>query len=54
MQATLSVLADIATIITAICAAGVLVRVNVYVSKNSSKSAEQKASGTGNSQNIKQ
>jgi hypothetical protein len=54
MQEILSIFADIATIITAICATGIFMRVNIHLSNNSSKNATQHISGTGNSQNIKQ
>ncbi|NMG28443.1 hypothetical protein [Aromatoleum evansii] len=54
MRELLSIVADIATIITALCATGILVRINIYLSSNSSKNAAQRASGTGNNQNIKQ
>jgi hypothetical protein len=54
MRELLSIAADIATVITAICAAGIFLRINIYLSSDSSKSATQRASGTGNSQNIKQ
>lgn len=54
MREVLSILADIATIVTAICATGILVRVNIHLSNNSSKNADQRASGTSNRQNIKQ
>lgn len=53
MRELLSIVADVATIVTAICAAGVLVRINIYLNSNSSKNASQRANGTGNSQNIK-
>lgn len=54
MREILSILADIATIVTAICATGILVRINIHLSNNSSKNAAQRAIGAGNSQNIKQ
>ena len=54
MREILSILADIATIVTAVCATGILVRVNIHLRNNSSKNADQRASGTNNRQNIKQ
>lgn len=54
MREVLSIIADIATIVTAICATGILVRVNINLSNTSSKNADQRASGTNNRQNIKQ
>jgi hypothetical protein len=54
MREIISILADIATIITAISATGILVRITIHLSNNSSKNAAQRAIGTGNSQNIKQ
>jgi hypothetical protein len=54
MRELLSILADIATIVTALCATGILVRINVHLNNNSSKNAAQRASGKNNSQNIKQ
>jgi hypothetical protein len=54
MREILSILADIATIVTALCATSILVRINVNLSNNESKNADQRASGTNNNQNIKQ
>lgn len=54
MRELLSIAADIATVITAICATGILLRINIYLNSDSSKSATQRANGTGNSQNIRQ
>lgn len=54
MRELLSIAADIATIITAICATRILLRINIYLNSDSSKNATQRASGTSNSQNIKQ
>ena len=54
MREILSILADVATIVTALCATGILVRINIHLSNNASKNADQRASGTNNKQNIKQ
>jgi hypothetical protein len=54
MREILSILADIATIVTALCATGILLRINIHLSNNASKNADQRASGTNNKQNIKQ
>lgn len=54
MREILSILADLATIVTAICASGILIRVNIHLNNNSSKNATQRANGASNSQNIKQ
>lgn len=54
MQELLSIAADIATIVTAICATGIYLRININLHSDSRKNATQRASGTGNTQNIKQ
>lgn len=54
MRELLSIAADIATIITAVCATGIFLRINIHLNSDSSKNATQRASGTGNSQKIKQ
>jgi hypothetical protein len=52
MRELLSILADIATILTAISAAGILYKININIS--SEKTANQSAKGSGNTQNIRQ
>ncbi|SFH61916.1 hypothetical protein SAMN05216299_1394 [Nitrosospira sp. Nsp14] len=54
MRELLSILADIATIVTAICATGILVKVNVSLKSTTDKRAKQIAKGTANTQNIAQ
>lgn len=50
----LSIAADIATIVTAFCAAGVLIKLNVNINSSTSKRADQSAKGTSNTQNVSQ
>lgn len=50
----LSVLADVATIITAILATGIFLKINVVVSDNGNKTAKQTAMGSDNKQSVKQ
>jgi hypothetical protein len=54
MRELLSIIADIATIVTACCAVGFLIKINVNVSDVGNKKANQSAKGDGNSQNIRQ
>lgn len=54
MREFLSILADVATIVTAFSAAGILLKVNVSIKNSANKSANQTAKGHGNNQNIKQ
>jgi len=52
MRELLSILADIATIVTAVCATGILVKVNISIKNSADKKASQVAKGNDNSQNI--
>lgn len=54
MQEILSILADIATIITAVFATGIFVKIKIHLNNNSSKNATQRVNGTNNHQKIKQ
>ena len=54
MRELLSILADIATIVTALCATGILMQVKIDVKNSKDKNATQNAKGTSNTQNIKQ
>lgn len=51
---TLSILADIATIITAIISAGVLLKINFIITSNGNKNTKQTAIGSRNKQSAKQ
>jgi|GEM_PF-6934157 hypothetical protein len=50
----LSVVADVATIITAILATGIFLKINVVITDNGNKTAKQAAIGSGNKQSVKQ
>jgi hypothetical protein len=54
MREYLAIAADVATIITAFCAAGYLIKISVSVSANTSKRATQTAKGDSNKQRINQ
>lgn len=54
MREVLSIAADFASIVAAVSAAGIFFRIRIYLNSNSSKNANQRANGTGNTQNIKQ
>lgn len=54
MREILSIAAEIATIITAICATGILVKISINVDNSSNKRASQNAKGESNRQSIRQ
>lgn len=54
MREYLSIAADMATIITAFCAAGYLIKISFSVNNSSSKRAAQNANGDSNRQKISQ
>jgi hypothetical protein len=54
MREYLAIAADIATIVTALCAASYLIKISISVNATSSKRASQVAKGDSNKQKISQ
>jgi hypothetical protein len=54
MKEILSIIADVATIVTALCATGILVKINVNIKDSENKKANQIAKGKSNNQKISQ